>query len=220
MKSLIIFDLDGTLVDTINDLAAACNHALSCEGFPTHHVSTYQYYVGNGVTKLIERALPADSVNPETISRVRNRFIEYYDLHDTDASRPYYGIEPVLKHFNNAGIRMAVASNKYQTAAERVIRTLFPDIPWVAIEGQKANINVKPDPSVIFEILSKCPTPKSEVLLVGDSAVDMETARRACVESVGVTWGFRPESELVAAGADRIIHAPSELIDVVASMNS
>lgn len=212
MKNLVIFDLDGTLVDTINDLALACNHALEKEGYPTHHMSTYRFYVGNGVTKLIERALPSDVVTPEVVGRVRQHFMEYYDQHDTDNSKPYYGIPELVKQLNEMGIKLAVASNKYQTAVERIITTLFPDIPWVAVEGQKANVNVKPDPSIIFEILSKSPTPKQEVMIVGDSAVDMETARRVCVDSVGVTWGFRPESELIGAGADHIINSPSELL--------
>lgn len=215
MKSLVIFDLDGTLIDTIADLANACNHALQMEGFPTHHLSTYQYYVGNGVTKLIERALPSDAVTPELVSRVRAHFVDFYDRHSTDASKPYYGLPELLKRLNEMDVKMAVASNKYQSATEHVVKTLFPDIPWVALEGQKANVNVKPDPSVIFEILSKCPTPKSQVIMVGDSAVDMETARRACIESVGVTWGFRPESELVTAGADHIINSPAELLPLL-----
>ena len=212
MKSLVIFDLDGTLVDTINDLANACNHALEQEGFPTHHLSTYQFYVGNGVTKLIERALPSDAVTPETINRVRTRFMEYYDVHNVDASQPYYGISELVKQLVANGVKLAVASNKYQSAVEYICTTLFPDVPWVALEGQKPNVNVKPDPSIVFEILSKCPTPKQEVIMVGDSAVDIETARRACIESVGVTWGFRPESELVGARADHIIDRPMELL--------
>lgn len=212
---LVIFDLDGTIVDTINDLATACNHALQESGFPTHHISTYQFYVGNGVTRLIERALPSESVNSDTVSAVRNIFMEYYDIHGTDASKPYYGIPELLKQLDAMEVKLAVASNKYQSAVERIVAKLFPEIPWVAVEGQKANVNVKPDPSVIFEILGKCPTPKKDVILVGDSAVDMETARRACIESVGVTWGFRPESELVAAGADHIINSPAQLLPLI-----
>lgn len=212
MKQLVIFDLDGTLVDTIKDLAKACNYALQNNGFPTHHVSSYQFYVGNGVTRLIERALPSDAVTTETVEAVRNCFMEYYNLHYCDESQPYQGIPDLLQRLKSMDIKMAVASNKYQSAVENIVSHLFPDVPWVAVEGQKPNVNVKPDPSVVFEVLSKSPTPKTNTVMVGDSGVDMETARRACIESVGVTWGFRPESEIVGAGADHIIHSPLDLL--------
>lgn len=215
MKQLVIFDLDGTLVDTIHDLAEACNHALQQSGFPTHHVSTYQFYVGNGVTRLIERALPAEAVCADTVANVRTHFMEYYIDHLTHNSRPYEGITQLLDDLCKAGVAVAVSSNKYQEATRKLVTALFPSTPWVAIEGQKPNVNVKPDPSIIFEILSKHPTPKSDVLLVGDSAVDIETARRACVESVGVTWGFRPQSELVEAGADHIVDRPSQILTLI-----
>lgn len=215
MKKLVIFDLDGTLVDTISDLANACNYALSTMGFPTHHLSVYPFYVGNGVSKLIERSLPTDSRDKETIRNVRQKFTEYYDEHTIDLSHPYEGIPELVKRLNDHGIKMAVASNKYQRAVEKIIYGLFPDIPWVAVEGQKTDVPVKPDPSVVFEILSKSPTPKQDVIFVGDSGVDIETARRACVESVGVTWGFRPESELVEHHANFIINKPLELMTLL-----
>ena len=215
MKKLVIFDLDGTLVDTISDLANACNYALSTMGFPTHHLSVYPFYVGNGVSKLIERSLPTDSRDKETIRNVRQKFTEYYDEHTIDLSHPYEGIPELVKRLNDHGIKMAVASNKYQRAVEKIISGLFPDIPWVAVEGQKTDVPVKPDPSVVFEILSKSPTSKQDVIFVGDSGVDIETARRACVESVGVTWGFRPESELVEYHANFIINKPLELMTLL-----
>lgn len=214
MKKLVIFDLDGTLVNTITDLAAACNHALQFAGYPTHHISAYQYYVGNGVTRLIERALPSDAATPETVNMVRQHFMEWYDLHCTDTSEPYPGVVDLLKQLREHDVKLAVASNKYQSASEKVIRTLFPDFEWVAIEGQKSGVPVKPDPSIVFEVLSKCPTPKADAVMVGDSAVDMETARRACIDSVGVTWGFRPQAELVQAGANHIIHSPAGFLSL------
>ena len=215
MKKLVIFDLDGTLVNTISDLASACNHALAAMNFPTHHLSTYPFYVGNGVTRLIERALPSENRDPDTVRKVRTVFMDYYDQHCVDSSKPYDGIPDLLKKLVAMDIMVATASNKYQAAVEKVIGTLFPDIPWVAAEGQKPDVQPKPDPSIVFEILSKHPIPKSEVLYVGDSGVDMETARRACVDSVGVTWGFRPESELVENYANHIIHRPLELLSLL-----
>ena len=215
MKKLVIFDLDGTLVNTIDDLGMAANHALTRAGMPTHHISSYPHFVGNGITKLIERVMPVEDRTEAKIAEVRGYFTEYYDQHLTDMTRPYQGIEQLLEQLVARGIAVAVASNKYQSAAEIVVRRIFPDIPWVAIAGQLPDVPVKPDPSIVFGILSEHPTPKSEVLYVGDSGVDMETARRAGVESVGVTWGFRPESELIAYYAEHIAHSPDAILDLL-----
>ncbi len=214
MKKLVIFDLDGTLLNTIDDLGTAANHALTEEGFPTHHISSYPHFVGNGITRLIERVLPVENRDEATVARVRKRFVEYYDAHLVDFTRPYPGVEQMLEDLMTLGIGMAVASNKYQSAAEHVVRHFFPEVPWSAIEGQKEGIPVKPDPSVVFGILSQCPTEKGDVLYVGDSGVDMETGRRAGVETVGVTWGFRPESELAAAYADHIVNDPASIVEI------
>lgn len=215
MKKLVIFDLDGTLLNTIDDLGTAANHALVCEGFPSHHISSYPHFVGNGITKLIERVLPVDNRDEATIARVRKCFVEYYDAHMVDFTRPYPGIEQMLEDLTTLGVSMAVASNKYQSAAEHVVRHFFPQVAWAAIVGQKEGVPVKPDPSEVFEILSQCPTAKDDVLYVGDSGVDMETGIRAGIETVGVTWGFRPEAELAAAYADHIVHDPASIVDIV-----
>ncbi len=217
---LVIFDLDGTLVNTIADLATATNYALAAGGYPTHHMSAYPYYVGNGVTKLIERALPSEARNDDEIERVRRFFKEYYDVHLTDASTPYPGIPELLAELQNRGIKMAVASNKYQSAVERIITYFFPWVDWVAMEGQKPDVPVKPDPSIVFQVLLKSPTAKDAVLYTGDSGVDMETAWRAGVESVGVTWGFRPESELAEHYANNIINSPAQLLEIIDNKNT
>lgn len=212
MKRLIIFDLDGTLLNTIEDLGYATNHALEALGFPTHPLAAYPSMVGNGVRKLLQRALPSGLDTEEQIEKLRSVFTQYYDEHGTDHSSPYPGIPELLSELQAKGIKLAVASNKYHEAVVRLIKDYFPDIEWSAIMGQKEGVPVKPDPSIVFEILSCCPTPKSDVLYVGDSGVDMETARRACVESVGVTWGFRPASELRAYYADHIVQTPEEIL--------
>ncbi len=217
MKKLVIFDLDGTLLNTIADLAAASNHALEQCGFPRHAPSSYPFFVGNGVTKLIERILPEDERTPANIQKMRTCFGEYYDLHGTDLSEPYPGIRQLLDELTERNIAIAVASNKYQSAVERLINHFFPQYSWAAVEGHKEDWPVKPDPSIVFDILAKHPTPKQDVLYVGDSGVDMETARRACVESCGVTWGFRPESELTANFADHIAHSPDEVLRIATS---
>ncbi len=215
MKNLVIFDLDGTLLNTIADLATAANHALKALGYPTHSTTAYSSMVGNGVTKLLERALPEEIRTTRIIEAMRIKFREYYDLHCADETTIYPGISELLTELHNRNINCAVCSNKYQSAVTHLITHFFPEIPWVAILGHEDGIPVKPDPSIVFEALSQCPTAKRHVLYVGDSGVDMETARRACIESVGVTWGFRPRQELVASYADHIISNPDDILSLI-----
>lgn len=215
MKQLVIFDLDGTLLNTIDDLGTATNYALRCSGYPEHDIAQYPFMVGNGITRLIERALPPDYRNETCVARVRENFLEYYDTHCTDLTVPYQGIPELLRDLSERGVRIAVASNKYQAAVERLIGHFFPDVPWVAVEGQKPDVPVKPDPSIVFEILAKSPTAKSDVLYVGDSGVDMETGYRAGVTTAGVTWGFRPVDELTAYQAVHIIDRPSRILHLL-----
>ena len=215
MKQLVIFDLDGTLLNTIQDLGAAANYALESFGFPVHDMSAYPFFVGNGVTRLLERVLPENARNEENVARLREYFMAYYEDHKADYTTIYDGIKDLLTALVESGVKLAVASNKYHKAVVEMIKIYFPDVEWVAVEGQKADYPVKPDPSIVFDILSKSPTPKSQVLYVGDSGVDMETARRACVESVGVTWGFRPEKELREFYANNIVNHPTEILSLV-----
>lgn len=212
MKKLVIFDLDGTLLNTIADLGNACNYALRMMGFPEHALSTYNYMVGNGVRKLIQRAEP--EADEETTNKLLSIFREYYDQHCTDQTAPYPGIPELLRELTARGISIGIASNKYEDAVKKIITHYFPDIPFVALLGQTDERPAKPDPSIVFALLNESPTPKRDILYVGDSAVDMETARRACVESVGVTWGFRPVSELRKAYADHIVNKPSEILRI------
>lgn len=215
MKKLIIFDLDGTLLNTICDLGQAANYALERSGFPIHDLSTYPYFVGNGVGRLLERVLPPENRDAETISNVRDIFQQYYERHLWDHTEPYPGICDLLETLARRGMKFAVASNKYQAAASALIAHFFPRLPFESVHGMRPGIPAKPDPSVVFNVLRTVPTPKSEVLYVGDSGVDMETARRACVDSVGVTWGFRPVSELRQFFAQHIISTPAALLDLI-----
>lgn len=209
---LVIFDLDGTLLNTIADLAEAANYALREEGYPVHSVAAYPYFVGNGVTRLLERVLPEDYRSRENVDRLRHRFMDYYGRNLTCHTHPYEGIPELLHQLRAEGIDIAVASNKYQQAVENLIRHYFGAEQWAAVKGQTEGVPVKPDPSIVFGILTECPTPKSRVLYVGDSGVDMVTARRAGVTSVGVTWGFRPEQELRDNYADHIVHTPDSIL--------
>lgn len=215
MKKLVIFDLDGTLLNTIEDLGQAANYALERNGYATHSMASYPYFVGNGVRRLITRVLPEDARDDDTVERVLSDFMEFYDEHCTDFTKPYSGMPELLQDLRDLGVAMAVASNKYQKAVEKIIPTYFPDIDFVAIEGHRDGVNVKPDPSVVFAILARARVAKADTLYVGDSGVDMETARRACIDSVGVTWGFRSKKELVEYRADAIVGSPVDILNVV-----
>ena len=196
MKKLVIFDLDGTLLDTIADLAESTNHALKQLGYPTHDVETIRTFVGNGINKLLERALPLQEQTEEKVMLMRSHFVPYYDAHNADLSSPYPSIVHLLEDLQGQGIMIAVASNKYQEATVKLVKYYFPMINFIEILGQREGINVKPDPSIVFDILQKANVNKEEVLYVGDSGVDMQTAINAGVDVVGVTWGFRPRTEL------------------------
>lgn len=215
MKKLVIFDLDGTLLNTIEDLGHAANYALEKNGFPTHTIASYPFFVGNGVRRLITRVLPEDNRTPAIIDTLLKDFREFYDVHCCDCTKPYAGIPELLRDLRDQDVKVAVASNKYDAAVQKIINHYFGDIDFVAIQGQVDGVNVKPDPSIVFGILAKAQVPKSEVLYVGDSGVDMETARRACIDSVGVTWGFRPEKELVEYYAGTIVHQPNVILDLL-----
>lgn len=215
MKSLVIFDLDGTLLNTIADLGEATNHAMAEMGYPEHTLSAYNMMVGNGIRRLIERALPEDARTDETVEAAREHFLLYYNRHIHDHTVPYPGIPELLRDLTERKVAVAVASNKFQEGVTTLITHFFPDIPWVAVMGNREGMPTKPDPSIVFNILADYPTPKSDVLYVGDSGVDMETARRACVDSCGVTWGFRTRQELETAGANEIVENPDDILPIV-----
>ena len=215
---LVIFDLDGTLLNTIADLADAANYALAQCHYPQHSPAAYPYYVGNGVTRLLERVMPEDERTEENVAIMRRHFTDYYGSHLTAHTRPYPGIAELLRALRHNDIQIAVASNKYQAAVDELIRHYFPDVEWAAIHGNREGIPVKPDPSIVFSILNECPTPKAQVLYVGDSGVDMQTATRAAVTSVGVTWGFRTEQELRENHADHIAHDPERVLHLALDM--
>lgn len=211
MKKLIIFDLDGTLLDTIADLAAATNFALRHYGFPEHEEKEYNFFVGNGINKLFERALPEEKRTEENILKVRSQFIPYYDAHNSDLSKPYPGIVDLLKELQERGAKLAIASNKYQAATSKLIKEFFPDIDFSVILGQREGVPSKPDPTIINEISAATCISKENIAYVGDSCVDMETGKNAGVETIGVSWGFRPRKELEAYNPSFIADDYSEL---------
>ena len=215
MKSLLIFDLDGTLLNTIDDLAASTNYALSRCGFPEHEADAYRFFVGNGINKLFERALPVESRTSENVLQIRECFLEYYGAHSADLTKPYAEISNLLKTLQLSKIKLAVASNKYQQATEELIRYFFPEISFVAVFGQREDVPTKPDPRVIYEILDIANVKMEEALYIGDSGVDMQTAQNAGVDAVGVTWGFRPRRELEEFSPKYIIDEVKEILDII-----
>lgn len=228
---VLIFDLDGTLLNTIDDLGYACNHALQLAGYPVHPIEAYPAMVGNGINNLIRRALPETVRTEETILRVREFFVPYYDEHNCDFTRPYAGIPELLATLKAQGHLLAVASNKYQAATEKIVNHFYPGI-FDAIFGEREGVNRKPDPQIVFDIVrdlsgkaslsvkrsvseTVCQSEGRSVLYLGDSLVDRDTARNAGLPFVACSWGFVPRETLVAEGVEHIIDHPVDLLNYV-----
>lgn len=213
---LVIFDLDGTLVDTIADLGAAVNVALEKKGLPLHTLEEYRVMVGNGVRKLVQRAMPAALQGDEALlDELLADFMSYYIDHINDRSVPYPGIPELLAELDAAGVKLAVASNKFQSGAEKLVGRLFPQVPFVAVCGGGQGRPLKPDPAVIRQICAAAGEPLDRTALVGDSGTDMATAAAAGIPAVAVTWGFRPED--ARAAADRVAESAAELREILIS---
>lgn len=211
MTRLVIFDLDGTLLNTIDDLAASTNYALHLHGYLVHKPKEYRFFVGNGITKLIERALPEEARRESVIMEVRKDFVAYYQQHKTDLTRPYPGIPELLQQLKAEGILLAVASNKYHQGTVELVEHYFGKDLFAVVLGQRENIPAKPDPTIVHEILRQTGIDEADTLYVGDSGVDMQTAANSQIRSIGVTWGFRPRRELEENGASRIVEEPKEV---------
>ena len=213
---IIIFDLDGTLINTIDDLGQACNYALSACGFPTHKIEDYPRLVGNGINKLIERALPEEHRNEATVLRVREYFVPFYDQHNCDLTHPYDGIPELLQTLKAAGHTLAVASNKYQAATEKIVAQLFPGVFDVVL-GEREGIPRKPDPQIVYDILSTLNTQLSTTncLYIGDSLVDAATARAANLPFVACTWGFCTKEQLLTVTPDHMVDHPLDILTLI-----
>ena len=209
---IIIFDLDGTLLNTIDDLGYACNYALEQTGYPTHPIEAYPRMVGNGINNLIRRALPQTEQTEENVLRVRAHFVPYYNAHNCDYTHPYEGIPEVLQALKAQGHYLAVASNKYQDATEKIVRHFFPGI-FDVILGEREGVERKPNPQIVYDIISKLSSLNSKLLYIGDSLVDRDTAQNAKVPFVACSWGFVPREQLADAGIERIVDHPSEILD-------
>lgn len=208
---LVIFDLDGTLLDTLTDLANAANLTLSQFDFPSHSVSAYRYFIGNGVYTLIERALPADQRSSDMVKQVTDRFKINYFQNQTQNTKVYEGIAETLTFLSERGIKMAVASNKFHQACGEVVDHYFKKNTFDIVLGQRDGIPPKPHPQIVNDILKYTNCKAEECLFLGDSGVDMETAVAAHTIALGAAWGNRPKEELLDSGAQHILEHPLEI---------
>lgn len=214
MTKLAIFDLDGTLIDTIEDLGTAVNHALGLRGLPQHSIAQYRDMVGHGIRQLVINALGPAAGDPLT-DEVLADFVDYYVAHIDVHTRPYPGMQQLLADLQKKGIRLSVASNKFQQGTEKLVREFFPDIHFVAVLGNSPELPLKPDAAVVQLIMEKAGVSREETVFVGDSATDMKTAANGGVRSIGVSWGFRPRTDLQESGAMDIADSTEELFEKI-----
>ena len=214
----VIFDLDGTLLNTLEDLKTAVNHALTRFGYPVKNQEEVRLAVGNGVAKLIERVLPGGLENPDFEDCLK-AFREYYSQHLQDQTAPYPGIPEVLAMLKEKGYSLGIVSNKFDVAVKQLREDYFPDTITVAI-GESADVRKKPAPDCVYKAMAELDCKKEEAVYVGDSDVDAATAHNSGLRCIGVTWGFRDAGVLDGAGADWIIHEPRELPDLLEQLRS
>ena len=212
----VIFDLDGTLVDSLADLSDSVNLMLESYGFPTHEVEKYRYFVGNGSKKLMERTLPRDkAASAEFVEEALAKYKAIYKEHLLEKTRPYNGVRELLAELKSRGIPLAVCTNKHNDAALTIVKILFAPSTFEEVLGDRPGFPKKPNPATPLEIASHLGVKPDEVAYLGDTSVDMETAVHAGFLPVGVLWGFRPEEELVKSGAKVLLKAPLELLEKV-----
>ena len=212
---LVIFDLDGTLIDSIGDLADAMNAVLDRMGHPTHPRKDYRYFIGDGLEILARRTLPPEAIARTDIAEVVRLMRKEYATRWTATTRPFPGIRELLAELGLRSISTAVLSNKPDGPTRKIVSELFPGNPFAVVRGAVEDVPLKPDPTSSREILSQLGVRNDRAVFVGDTSIDMETGRNAGMRPVGVTWGFRTAQELVDAGADRIIDEPIDLIHFI-----
>ena len=207
-----IFDMDGTLINSLEDLADSVNEAMDHYGFAKHTLEEYRYFVGNGARKLIKRSIPKDKAQDEDfVSEVLDYYNGCYERHLTNKTKPYEGIIEFLQKLQALKIPLGVCTNKQQFAADEIVSAMFPAKMFDAVIGDSKGLPRKPDPTKVLKIAAQFKVEPNQVAYFGDTSVDMETAHNAGFLSVGVTWGFRPKSELIESGAEILINHPSEI---------
>ena len=209
---IVIFDLDGTLLNTIGDLAASVDYVMRSRNLPEHTDAEYRQMVGGGIKRLVERALPEElaaneSYVDECVTQFRRYYVDNIDRHTV----PYEGMCELLRDLQRAGVKLAVASNKFQHGTDRLVSKFFGDIDFVAIEGNREGAPLKPDPQIVTGILSRVGIAPERAVMIGDSGIDIRTAQAAGIDSIGVAWGFRFAEELFEAGAKRVVSEVDEL---------
>lgn len=216
MTKLVIFDLDGTLLNTVEDLGQATNHALKECGFPERQINDYYTLCGRGIYNLFRGAVPQGQATEDNVAKMAQYFLSWYDAHMCDRTIPYPGILEMMKKITDAGIVPALASNKYQDGAEKLIKHFFGDFKFLKILGQREGQPIKPDPAIVQQIMKMIPRLSlDEVIYVGDSDVDMQTGANAKVRTIGVTWGFRSRAELEAGHPWKIADTAEELTNYI-----
>lgn len=215
MKHAVIFDLDGTLLNTLGDLRAATNHALEVRGLPPHSMEEIRQFIGNGIRLLICRAMPEGTPEAE-IDAALDDFKAYYAAHIHDRTVPYDGIPQLLTALRKHGIKVAVLSNKIDSASQQLIEYFFPGKTDVVF-GEHVGVPRKPDPTSCRMVMQQLGVQPEQVLYVGDSGTDMQTAKNAGLYAVGVTWGFRSKEVLLENGADVLVHRPEQILQILDS---
>lgn len=210
----VIFDLDGTLLNTLDDIADSMNFALSSRGLPVHDTEKYKYFVGDGVTSLVQRALPSESP-PELREEILAAYTDRYGAHCADRTRPYPGVPAMLRALNEHGLKLAVLSNKPHTSTLAVVAQYFNDVEFATVLGARDGVPVKPDPAGALELAEVLVAEPSEILYLGDTAVDMRTAISAGMTPVGALWGFRTRGELEENGAEFVLEHPADILKLL-----
>lgn len=219
MKKLAIFDLDGTLLNTIGDLADAVDYVMRSRNLPEHTNAEYRQMVGGGIKRLVERALPEElSTNEQYVEECVMQFRRYYVDNIDRHTVPYEGMPELLHKLQSMGMKLAVASNKFQHGTDRLVAKFFGDIEFVAVEGNREGAPLKPDPAIINNILRKAGIEGNDAVMIGDSGIDIRTAAAAGIDSIGVSWGFRFAEELYEAGATNVATTMEELERELLSM--
>ncbi len=211
----IVFDLDGTLLDSLEDLAESMNAVLYKMGFPTHDIEKYKYFVGDGMDNLVMRALPQQHIEDSIVAKSIVLMKEEYGNRFTNKTRPYDGIQELLDELAHRGIKTAVLSNKPDDMVKSIVKRLLPGRQFAAVMGQRDGIPKKPDPYAALEIANYLGIKPDNFLYVGDTDTDMKTANAAGMFPVGVLWGFREEGELMQSGARAIIKEPSDILKLL-----
>jgi phosphoglycolate phosphatase len=212
----VLFDLDGTLLDTLEDLGDSMNAVLRSLGFPAHPISSYRYFVGDGVMNLVRRALPATAAADESaVQRAATRMREEYATRWAAKTRPYDGVLALLDQLFARGVRTAILSNKPHAAALDVVGHFFPNAHFDAVLGARPGVPIKPDAGAALEVSKTLAVPPQSFLYLGDTNTDMLTARAAGMFAVGALWGFRTEEELRASGAEALVAHPHEVLDLL-----